>query len=100
MPESWVQCVTRVYKQNKTKRGKDADGKFKYKLKHAMKDAKKVYKSTKTTKAFKGKARKSRKAKRGGRRKSVKKGGAEGDEEESKEEESKEEESKEEEESE
>lgn len=71
MPESWVQCVTRVYKQNKTKYGKDADGKFKYKLKNAMKDAKKVYKSAKKTDKV------SRKFKKSGRksRKNLKKGG-------------------------
>lgn len=71
MPESWVQCVTRVYKQNKTKYGKDADGKFKYKLKNAMKDAKKVYKSAKKTDKV------SRKFKKGANksRKNIKKGG-------------------------
>jgi hypothetical protein len=68
MPESWVQCVTRVYKLNKAKHGKDADGKFIYKLKDAMKDAKKEYnasgkeKVTSTRKAKKGATKK-----RGGR---------------------------------
>ena len=77
MPESWVQCVTRVYKQNRTKHGKDADGKYKYKLKNAMKDAKKVYKLGKTAK---GKAGMSRKMRKGGRKsRKMRKGGAEGE---------------------
>ena len=37
MAESWIQCVTRVYRKNK-KTNKN------YTLKNAMKDAKKVYK--------------------------------------------------------
>jgi hypothetical protein len=65
MPESWVQCVTRVYKLNKAKHGKDADGKFKYKLKDAMKDAKKEYKSAVPS----GKVTNTRKAKKGGSKK-------------------------------
>jgi hypothetical protein len=75
MPESWVQCVTRVYKQNKTKRGKDLNGKFKYKLKHAMKDAKKVFKYSKTQKG-----RNFRYTKKGNRRSAKKRrGGGDGD---------------------
>ena len=71
MPESWVQCVMRVYKQNRTKHGKGADGKFKYKFKNAMKDAKKVYKTGKTAKG-----RMSRNVKKGGRKsRKMKKGG-------------------------
>jgi len=71
MPESWVQCVMRVYKQNRTKHGKGADGKFKYKFKNAMKDAKQVYKTGKTVKG-----RMSRNVKKGGRKsRKMKKGG-------------------------
>jgi hypothetical protein len=38
MAESWIEVVERVFKENKAKNPK-------YKLKHAMKDAKKYYKS-------------------------------------------------------
>ena len=42
MAESWLECVKRVYSENKAKPG--------YKLKDAMKDAKKQYKSPVMTK--------------------------------------------------
>ena len=78
MPESWVQCVTRVYKQNRAKYGKGADGKYKYKFKNAMKDAKQVYKLGKTAK---GKAGMSRKMNKRGRKTRRMRGGDETEEE-------------------
>jgi hypothetical protein len=68
MAESWIECVTRVYKENKEKHGKTADGKYKYKLGDAMKDAKKVFKSApKSSDAMppKNKSRKGKKSSRG-----------------------------------
>lgn len=66
MAESWIQCVTRVYKQNKEKHGKTADGKYKYKLGDAMKDAKKEFKSSSAPVVMpKNKSRKGKKSSRG-----------------------------------
>jgi hypothetical protein len=74
MGESWMQCVQRVYKENKAKNPN-------YKFKNAMSDAKKQYKAPASTasdsasspaptkKARKGrKSRKTRKSKKGSRK--------------------------------
>jgi len=67
MAESWIEVVNRVFKENKSKNPH-------YKLKNAMKDAKKIYRSQpvgepmnkRKTEAKKN--RKSRKSKRGTRK--------------------------------
>ena len=73
MTESWIQCVTRVYKENKEKHGKTPDGKYKYKLKNAMKDAKKEYKSAPAAMPESMPKNKSRKGKKSSRGKTAKK---------------------------
>lgn len=61
MGESWVQCVTRVYHENKKKNSG-------YKFKQAMKDAKSVYNKSKSVVSEFGDNKEDKQTTRKGRR--------------------------------